>query len=112
MATARSQALRARAKNMRFCAVGTAKTNLGHLDIAAGVTGLIHQRLSFAVASSDGPLSCPEIRTSTSRVARFPSRPGPRLPSGSLRQVLHSVLLASNRDNGRRDPSLAIRPSV
>lgn len=26
----------------RFCAVGTAKTNVGHLDIAAGVTGLIH----------------------------------------------------------------------
>ena len=26
----------------KFCAVGTAKTNVGHLDIAAGVTGLIH----------------------------------------------------------------------
>ncbi len=26
----------------QFCAVGTAKTNVGHLDIAAGVTGLIH----------------------------------------------------------------------
>jgi amino acid adenylation domain-containing protein len=37
-----TQAFRARTQAKRFCAVGTAKTNVGHLDIAAGVTGLIH----------------------------------------------------------------------
>jgi amino acid adenylation domain-containing protein len=29
-------------RKKNYCAVGTAKTNVGHLDIAAGVTGLIH----------------------------------------------------------------------
>ena len=28
--------------NTGFCTIGTAKSNVGHLDIAAGVTGLIH----------------------------------------------------------------------
>jgi amino acid adenylation domain-containing protein len=37
-----TQAFRARTDKRGFCAVGTAKTNVGHLDIAAGVTGLIH----------------------------------------------------------------------
>ena len=29
-------------RQSRFCTIGTAKANVGHLDIAAGVTGLIH----------------------------------------------------------------------
>jgi len=37
-----TQAFRAHTKAKQFCAVGTAKTNIGHLDIAAGVTGFIH----------------------------------------------------------------------
>jgi amino acid adenylation domain-containing protein len=37
-----NQAFRAHTNKKGFCAVGTAKTNVGHLDIAAGVTGLIH----------------------------------------------------------------------
>jgi len=37
-----AQAFRGRTSKKHFCVVGTAKTNVGHLDIAAGVTGLIH----------------------------------------------------------------------
>jgi amino acid adenylation domain-containing protein len=37
-----TQAFRTRTNDKQFCAVGTAKANVGHLDIAAGVTGLIH----------------------------------------------------------------------
>lgn len=37
-----TQAFRAHTKAKQFCAVGTVKTNVGHLDIAAGVTGFIH----------------------------------------------------------------------
>ncbi len=37
-----TQAFRSRTQKKNFCAVGTAKTNVGHLDVAAGVTGLIH----------------------------------------------------------------------
>ena len=37
-----TKAFRHKTSARRFCVVGTAKTNVGHLDIAAGVTGLIH----------------------------------------------------------------------
>lgn len=40
--SALTKAFRAHTKAKQFCAVGTAKSNVGHLDIAAGVTGLIH----------------------------------------------------------------------
>jgi amino acid adenylation domain-containing protein len=36
------QAFALHTSKKNFCAVGTAKTNVGHLDVAAGVTGLIH----------------------------------------------------------------------
>ena len=37
-----TQAFRIRTNDNQFCAIGTAKANVGHLDVAAGVTGLIH----------------------------------------------------------------------
>ena len=37
-----ARAFEAKTRDKKFCAVGTVKTNLGHLDVASGVTGLIH----------------------------------------------------------------------
>ena len=39
---AAARAFRTRTQKKHFCVIGTAKTNVGHLDIASGVTGLIH----------------------------------------------------------------------
>jgi amino acid adenylation domain-containing protein len=37
-----TKAFRMQTEDKGFCTIGTAKANVGHLDIAAGVTGLIH----------------------------------------------------------------------
>jgi amino acid adenylation domain-containing protein len=42
-----TKAFRARTLSKQFCAIGSVKSNLGHLDIAAGVTGLIKTVLSL-----------------------------------------------------------------
>jgi amino acid adenylation domain-containing protein len=41
-----TEAFRASTNAKQFCAIGTGKTNVGHLDAAAGVTGLIKTALS------------------------------------------------------------------
>ncbi|MGA2183679.1 MAG: amino acid adenylation domain-containing protein [Bryobacteraceae bacterium] len=42
-----TEAFRARTSRTQFCAIGTAKTNVGHLDAAAGTTALIKTALSI-----------------------------------------------------------------
>src|SRR5262245_57980863 len=42
-----SQAFRSRTSKKAFCAIGSLKTNMGHLDTGAGVAGLIKTVLSL-----------------------------------------------------------------
>ena len=57
-----TQAFRIGTDKTGFCAIGSVKTNIGHLDAAAGVTGLIKTTLALhhKVVACDSPLPVSE----------------------------------------------------
>ena len=68
-----TKAFRLGTQAKQFCALGSVKTNLGHLDVAAGVTGLIKVALSLHHRrhSAESALHEGRTRSSISRTARF-----------------------------------------
>ncbi len=83
-----TQVFRAASAGRSFCALGSVKTNVGHLDAAAGVTGLI--KAALAVKHGRVPPSLhfetpnPELRLAegpfyvASRLQEWPREGGPR----------------------------------
>lgn len=69
--TALSQVFRAVTDRKQFCAIGSIKTNLGHLESAAGVTGLIKTVLALKHKMLPPSLNC---QTPSSRI-NFPDTP-------------------------------------
>lgn len=71
-----SEAFAKTTKETGFCGLGTAKTNVGHLDIAAGVTGLIKAALTVkhGVIPPLVHFETPNPKIDFSRSALFPVR--------------------------------------
>src|SRR5258708_22862358 len=68
--SALAKAFRARTVLQNFCVVGTAKTNIGHLDVAAGATVLIHT--AHIVRPGKFPPT-PHMHTSTTHLYTYHS---------------------------------------
>ncbi len=66
-----TQAFRASTEDNGFCAIGSVKTNVGHLDAAAGVTGVIKAALSIQNGEIPPSLNCEE----PSPACDFPNTP-------------------------------------
>jgi len=64
-------AFRAGTDKKQFCAIGSVKTNIGHLDAAAGVTGLIKASLALEHGELPPSLNCAEPHPAID----FPSTP-------------------------------------
>ena len=58
--SALTQAFRQRTDRERYCAIGSVKTNIGHLDAASGVAGLIKAALSLENRILPASLHCTE----------------------------------------------------
>ena len=70
-----TQAFRAGTERRGFCALGSVKTNIGHLDAAAGVAGLIKTVLALRAPAdpAEPPLRAPEPEDRLRRAARSTS---------------------------------------
>ena len=91
-AAALAAALRARTGRRGFCALGSVKTNLGHLDAGAGIAGLLKTVLSLEHAQLPPSLNFsapnPEIDFSDSPLyVNATLKPWPRDPQGPPRRA-------------------------
>jgi len=79
-----TEAFSAKTTAKQFCAIGTAKTNVGHLDVAAGVTGLINATIFCDMACCLPPcIFIRPIRNSTFGIAHFHKYQTERVEVGS-----------------------------